>query len=234
MGDRRARLPFVVGVDVGVQEADRDRLDAFSLQRAARRLDVAELQLAVHLAGAEHSLIDLDGEMARHQRPVALEQQIVGFRPVAAADGVDVAGALGDDQRRLGALALDQRVDRDGRAVDQFVDGAGFESALADAIDDALDQMRRRRQALGLDEALGAVVEPDQIGECAANIDCNDDHAPSPCRIPSRKPRVVIRPKPDAASCLLCARTGHGPIQTLGRRLAEEALVKQWDLRLST
>ena len=90
-----------------------------------RALDVADLKLAVHLAGAEHSFGDLDGEMARHQRLVALEQQIIGFRPVAAADGVDVAGAFGDDQRRFGALALDQRIDRDGRAMDQFVDDAG-------------------------------------------------------------------------------------------------------------
>ena len=60
LGDRRARLPLMLRIGVGVQEADRDRFDAFGLQRAARRLDVAGIELAVHLAGGEHSLVDLD------------------------------------------------------------------------------------------------------------------------------------------------------------------------------
>ncbi len=40
----------------------------------------------------------------------------------------------------------------------------------------------RGGQALGLDEALRRIVEPDQIGEGAPDIDCDDDHAPQlPC-----------------------------------------------------
>ena len=83
---------------------------------------------------------------------MALEEQIVSFRAIAATDDVDVARTLGDDQRRLRALALDQRVDGDGRAVDQFIDGVGRKPALADAVEDALRQLVRRGEALGLDE----------------------------------------------------------------------------------
>ena len=76
----------------------------------------------MHLAGSQQPLVDLAREAPRHQRLMAVEEQVVGFRPVAAADDVDVARAARHDQAGLGALALDQRVDRDGRAVDQLVD----------------------------------------------------------------------------------------------------------------
>ena len=103
--------------------------------------------------------------MARRQRLVAVEEQIVGLGPVAAADDIDVAGAAGDDEAGLGAGALDQRIDGDGRAVDQLVDGGGLKPALADAVEDPLGQLMRRREALGLDEFAGLVVEADEVGE---------------------------------------------------------------------
>src|SRR5262249_4840978 len=112
----------------------------------------------------------------RHQRAVLVEQEVVGLGPVAAADDVNVAGAAGDHQGGLGALALDQRVDRDGRTVDQFVDSANLDPALGEAVYDALYEVRRRRQGLGLDECLGLFVEAEQVGECSADIDGDDEH----------------------------------------------------------
>src|SRR5262249_10809595 len=44
-------------------------------------------------------------------------------------------------------------------------------------IDDALHQVARRRQALGLGEAAGPGVESDQIREGAADVDGREDHA---------------------------------------------------------
>ncbi len=131
----------------------------------------------MHLAGAEQPAVDLAREMTRDQRPVAVKEQAIGFRPIAAADDVHVARSAGDDEPGLGALSFDQRVDGDGRAVDQFVDDGGFQPALADAVDDALFQLRRRGEALRLNEALGGIVEADQIGEGASDIDGDDDHA---------------------------------------------------------
>ncbi len=121
--DHLAGDALVLGIDVGVQEADRDRLHAFGGERAAGLRDAATVERHVHLAGAQQPLVDLAREMARHQRPVAVEQQVIGLGPVAAADDVHVARAAGDDQAGLGAGSLDQRVDGDGRAVDQLVDG---------------------------------------------------------------------------------------------------------------
>ena len=175
--DHLAGHALVRGIGVRVEEAHRDRLDSLGCERAARLGDRGAVERRVRLAGRQQALVDLAGEMARHQRPVAVEEQVIGFGPVAAADDVHVARAAGDDEPGLGALALDQRVDGDGRTVDQLIDRGGFEAALADAIDDALHELRRRREALGLDEAPGLVVEPDQIGERSPDVDGDDDHA---------------------------------------------------------
>ena len=54
---------------------------------------------------------------ARDQRLVAAVVQVERIGPVAARDLQHVAEALGGDQRGLGALALDQRVDDQRGAV---------------------------------------------------------------------------------------------------------------------
>ena len=185
--DHRAGDALVLGIGVGVQEAHRHRLDAFGLERLAGRGHARFLQRLVHLAGAEQPLVHLARHPARHQRLVAMEEQVVGLRPVAAADDVDVAGAARHHEAGLGALALDQRVDRGGRAVDQLVDPAGVDAAFLEAVDHALRQLRRRGQALGLDEGLRLVVESDQVGEGAADIDRHEDHATANLRSCARK-----------------------------------------------
>ena len=83
----------------------------------------------------------------------------------------------------LGALALDQRVDRDGRAVNQLVDCVRRRArSCSDAVDDALHQIVRRRQALCIGEVPGLVVEADEIRKGAADIDCNGNHVSTPSR----------------------------------------------------
>src|SRR5262249_52361988 len=65
-------------------------------------------------------------------------------------------------------------------AVDQLVDFSGIDAALTDAVDHALRQLMRRGQALRLHESLRRVVEADQIGERAADINRHKDHAGIP------------------------------------------------------
>jgi hypothetical protein len=178
--DHGAGLPLVLGIGVSVQEADRDRLDAFAFERLAGIRHTLLLQGLVDLASGQHALVDLTGQAARHKRPMAMEEQVVGFGPVAAADDVDVAGAARHDEAGLGAFALDQRVDGRGRAVDQFVDGGGINAALTNAVDHALGKLRRRGQALGLDKGLGLIVKTDQVGEGAADVNRNENHATAP------------------------------------------------------
>ncbi len=183
LADHLARLLLVARVEIGVQEAHRDRLDAFVLERAAGVLDAGAAQRLVHVAGGEHALVDLAREAARHQRTMAVEQEVVRLGAVAAADDVHVAGAAGDDQPGLRALALDQRVDGDGRAVDQLVDRGRFDAALAQAVDDALHQLGGRGETLGLHECAGLGIKAEQVGEGPPDIDGDDKHA----RVPPKR-----------------------------------------------
>ncbi len=77
-----------------MEKADRDRLDAERDQLPSQRFDRRRVDRNEHLAGRIHALGDLEGELARHQRPRAMEEQVERVRPIAAPDRVDVAEAL--------------------------------------------------------------------------------------------------------------------------------------------
>jgi len=183
---------LVLGIGIGVQEADRDRFHARIGQRAARILDAGALERRMNLAGGEHAFLGLQGETAGHQRTMLVEQKIIGLGPIAAADDVNVAGAARHDQASGSALALDQRVDGDGRAVNELVDG--LKPALVQAIDDALNQVGRRGQALGLHECARRLLEADEIRERSADIDRNDEHADPPRRPVELRSRGFTQP----------------------------------------
>jgi len=71
------------------------------------------------------------------------EEQIVGVRPVDAANLIDVAKALGDQERSSGPFALQNCVDSDGRAVKKKPGGSVIAMRLLDRGIDALDQVLR-------------------------------------------------------------------------------------------
>jgi len=85
-------------------------------------------------------------------------------------------------------------------------DPAGVDAAFAQAVDDTLDEFRRRGQALGLDEGLRLVIEPDQVGECAADIDRHKDHATAPTLV-----ALVFRRWSWWVNCACIRRGGIGP-----------------------
>ena len=57
LADHLAGDALVVGIDVGVQEAHRDRLDAFCGQHPASVLDAGAVERRMHLAGGQHAFI---------------------------------------------------------------------------------------------------------------------------------------------------------------------------------
>ena len=60
---------------------------------------------------------NFEGEIALHQRFGAMEEQVERLDAIAAPDRIDIAKALGRDERRARAFALEHRVDGDRRAV---------------------------------------------------------------------------------------------------------------------
>ncbi len=99
------------------------------------------------------------------------EEQVVGVGPVDAADLVDVAKAFGDQQRGVGAGALQQRVDGDGRAVQEQVGVLHIQPGAVQRVLDAVDEVCMRGQGLAEMQRAGALVERRQIGEGAADVD---------------------------------------------------------------
>src|SRR5262249_8339113 len=113
----------------------------------------------------QYPLLDLEAQRPLDQRLVLAEEQVVGVRPVDAADLVDVAEAFGDEQRGPGAFALEDGVNGDGRAVEEEAGGLVIASRLRHPGIDALDQPFRRRQHLAEAEFAGAVIEDRDIRE---------------------------------------------------------------------
>ena len=74
-----------------------------------------------HLAVGLEPLPDAEAQLARHQRFRRRRAQIVAVALEAFAHFDHVAMAFGREQRNLRALALQQRVGRDRRAVNQPV-----------------------------------------------------------------------------------------------------------------
>src|SRR5262245_17992024 len=103
------------------------------------------------------------------------KEQIVRVGPVDAADLVDVAEAFGGEERGFGAGALQDGVDRDGRAVQEQPCRAEVAAGLLDALADAVDQALRRRQDLAGGERAGALIEHRDVGEGAVNIGSKAD-----------------------------------------------------------
>ena len=125
---------------------------------------------AFDLAVGERALVRLEAQRALHQRLMLLEEQVVGVGPVDAADLVDVAETFGRDQRGPRAGPLQDRVDRDGRAV-QEQSGIGIGGCgLLDPRGNALHEMVRRGERLAEAQPSGLVVEDRDIGERAADV----------------------------------------------------------------
>jgi hypothetical protein len=161
---------FVRRIAVAVQEQNRDRFDLLALESVGQRKKLGLVERLGDAAVGIKALRHFVAMPPRHQREMLLEEQIIGVGPIDAADLVDVAKAARRDQRGLGAGALQHGVDGDRGAVQEQA-GIGKSGArLGDAIGDALDHRRRRRQALAEKKPLIGWIERRNVGEGAADI----------------------------------------------------------------
>ena len=180
---------LVAGVAERPEEADRDGVAAGGDELADRALRLDLVERHDDLAEAVDALGNAMNEALRHDRIGLLALREVddlgdvarGDAARAAHDVDRVLVALGRDQADLRALALDQRVGADGRAMRQDRD------PLAEGVERQLEPLGRNlhggkhaagevarcRGGLGGGDVAGA-VEDDAVGEGAADVDTDE------------------------------------------------------------
>ena len=106
----RSHLALVLGIAIGMHEHDRHRGDTVRLGRLKIAPHLAKIGRAFHRAVGAHTLAHFGDALIEHVRldDVASEN----LRPRLVADLERVAEALGDQQQRAFALALEQGVGR--------------------------------------------------------------------------------------------------------------------------
>ena len=137
-----ARL--VAGIAVAIEEQDRDRFDAEAVELRPEVRNFRLVERDVDVAVGQDSLARLEAQRALDQRLVFLEEQVVGIRPVDAADFVDVAKAFGDDEGGLGAGAFQDGVDGHRRAMEEQPGVRIGGTCMGDRRRNSLDQMMWR------------------------------------------------------------------------------------------
>jgi hypothetical protein len=158
-----------------VQQADRDRLDAFGGQLADDPARVVLVEGLPDLAVGQEPLADFAAEPPRHEGRRRIDEEVVHVVAAFVANLERVTKALGGQERRPRALALDERVGRERRAVDDGPHGAcGNRRLLEERTDALLDRVRRifrRGEDLAHARGTACLVDDDEIGERAADVD---------------------------------------------------------------
>ena len=165
----------MLGVDVGVEQADGDRLDLLAPQDRCRRADGVVLERPQHLAGRAEPLGDGHRAVAGNERLRLLELRVVQRRPHLARDLEQVAEALGRDEAAARDLALDDRVRRHGRRVDDEAHLRRRDAAVrerpVDRLHEPLGGIGGRRQHLRDRDRARLLVDQRRVGEGAADVD---------------------------------------------------------------
>ena len=163
------------GVHVGVQQADRDRLDTLRDQLADDPPRAVLVERLAHRAVGQQPFAHLAAQVSRHEGRRRIDEQVVHVVATLVANLERVPEALGGEERRARALALDERVGGERRAVHDRADGArGSPRLLEERRDALLDRVRRVfRRGENLAHARGArrLVDHHEIGEGAADVD---------------------------------------------------------------
>ena len=114
-------------VGVGMEEADRDRLDAVADEVVCLAVKVVEIERHQLAAVARQPFGDLAPEIAGYDRLRRAVERVVDLRPVAAAERQHVAEALGGDQPDAGPAFLYDGIYPGGRSVEDAVEVRGLD-----------------------------------------------------------------------------------------------------------
>ena len=178
-----AHSQLVVGVGVGVQEADADRGDALVAEppRRPRRRPLVEGAhlLAAEVESAPDGFDPVGGHDARRLDPEVGVAVAVGH--ALPGDLQDELVALGGDEAELADLALEQLVGGDGGAVATALTSSPRRAQqLEDLATPAMKPsagLPGVEGVLVVDDLARVLVERDDVGERAAGVDADADVA---------------------------------------------------------
>ena len=136
----------MLGIAVGVEQADGDRLDTGLAQPRRDRAHLVRRRADGSPSRRRQPLAHLEAQAPRHERRRACARTVVHVRDAQAPQLEHVAEARGRDERGQRAALLEHGVRRHGRAVHDARDrGAVGEP---DRVDDGSVVVRRRREEL--------------------------------------------------------------------------------------
>ncbi len=134
-----ADAPLMVGVRVGMQEADRNGLHLLGLEPRDRTLDAGKVQRRNHFAARTDTLLHFKPQAARHQRLRLDVERLIKTRHADAAELQYIAEAARGYERGLRALVLHDGVGRHRAAVQNLGDPALVELEMGHQLVDAAD-----------------------------------------------------------------------------------------------
>ncbi len=170
--ENRPHQPLVGGVPVGVQEENRNRLELLvAVEHPGEPGGLARGELPVDAPVGQQSLVDLVDAVPRDEGLVLAKEQVERLRPVDASDLVDVCEAGRRDERRRRTAALEQRVDRDRRSVDERDRIRDLPARGIDRVEDARDEIVRRAEGLPEQDPARGRLERGDVGERPADVD---------------------------------------------------------------
>ena len=165
---------LVRGIDVGVDEAHRDRVHLLGRDARSDPRKFRSIERLDDLAASGGPLAHLEPQPPLDERIRLAETQVVQARRAEASDLQHVAESARGHERHAHAAPLDDRVGGDGRAVGELGDRAGVDfdltQELADALLDRAAVVVRRGEHLAAEQhAIGG--EEHDVGERAADVD---------------------------------------------------------------
>jgi len=113
------RAALVLGPGVGVHEPDRDGADPLGTQPLADRAHRGHVEIAQDAPAAVEPPGHREAQRPGDERQRALHVHVVLLEPLLVAHLEDVTHPLGGDEGGSGPLPLDQRIRRQGRAVNE-------------------------------------------------------------------------------------------------------------------
>jgi hypothetical protein len=163
---------LVRGIGIRMEEADGDGLRPGPLDLLDDLADLSQPDGFLDLARGQRPLMKPEPPLGRDELEAALWLERVKVPAGLAADGQDVLESGRRDESDAAALALEQRVGGHGRAVDNE-DGGGVLQDVADALENGLRRVFRRREDLAVEEL--TVPPDDEVGERPAGIHPDPD-----------------------------------------------------------